>query len=369
MKKRLAIFMHGGVGGGFHSQGQPNIAVLVNELAKEYNVIVYSQFCANEGFSPSFRFVSAPKFLKVSTLRWLWLIAIFLLNHIEYKQHLLYAFWAYPAGFWCNLVGKICRVPSIVHLQGGEVVGLPTIQYGVLLKPRSKRLVRWTLQNAAAVIALTQYQKKFAEVLVSRPYHVIPFGVDLNQFAFEKKQFHRPLRFLHVGSFIPVKDQSTLLNCFAQISGQIPAVLQLVGEGYLESALKAECKSLNIDSLVTFSGFHPHIDIQKFYEWADVLIHTSLYEGQCLAVTEAAASGVLIAGTNVGLISDLGSACCVVAETGEADELARAIVAVVQKPEERSTNIENARKWSEANSFENSYQQIRQIIDYFFDKF
>lgn len=357
--------MHGGVGGGFYSQGQPNIAALVNELARDYTVTVYSHFRAKDDFSPSFKFVSAPKFLKVGTLRWLWLLATFLLNHIKYKHHILYAFWAYPAGFWCTLVGKICQVPSTVHLQGGEVVGLPTIQYGVLLRPRSKRLVTWTLKNAKAVIALTQYQKKFAEVLVSRSYHVIPFGVDANQFCFHTKQFHQPLKCLHVGSFIPVKDQSTLLKCFAQLSQQIPAVLQLVGEGYLEADLKLECKLLNIDSRVTFSSFHPHTDIQKFYGWADVLIHTSLYEGQCLAVTEAAGSNVLIAGANVGLISDLGSDCCVVAETGEAEELARGIIAVIQNPEERSTKIENARKWSEANSFRKSYHQIRQVIDHF----
>ena len=365
MKKRLAIFMHGGVGGGFYSQGQPNIAALVNELARDYTVTVYSHFRANKNFSPSYHFVSAPKILKIGTVRWLWLATAFLVDHIKHKHHVLYAFWAYPAGFWCVLVARFCRVPSIVHLQGGEVVGLSAIQYGGLLRPRSRRLVKWTLQKASTVIALTQYQKKFAEKIESRSYHVIPFGVDANQFCFHTKQFHQPLRCLHVGSFIPVKDQSTLLKCFAQLSQQIPAVLQLVGEGYLESDLKLECKSLNIDSLVTFSGFHPHTDIHKFYKWADVLIHTSLYEGQCLALTEAAASGVLTAGTNVGLISDLGSDCCVVAETGEAEELARGIIAVIQNPEERSTKIENARKWSEANSFRKSYQQIRQVIDHF----
>lgn len=363
MRKRLALFMHGGIGGGFYSQGQPNIAALVNELTKEFSVTVYSQFRANENFSSSFEFFSAPKLLKVGTLRWLWLIATFLFNHIKYKHHVLYAFWAYPAGFWCTLVGKICQVPSIVHLQGGEVVGLPTIQYGLLLRPRSKSLVRWTLQNAAAVVALTQYQKKFAEVLVNRPYHVIPFGVDPNQFASEKKHFHQPLRCLHVGSFIPVKDQSTLLKCFAQLSHQLPAVLQLVGEGYLESDIKAECKSLNIDHLVTFAGFHPHAEIQKFYKWADVLIHTSLYEGQCLTVTEAATSGVLIVGTNVGLISDLGNECCVVVETGEAEELAKGVINAINNPEERSTKIENAKKWSRANSFEKSCEEIKNLIE------
>jgi hypothetical protein len=55
----------------------------------------------------------------------------------------------------------------------------------------------------------------------------------------------------------------------------------------------------------------------------------------------------------------------VVAETGEAEKLARGVIAVIQNPEERSTKIENARKWSEANSFRKSYHQIRQVIDHF----
>ncbi len=355
--------MHGGVGGGFYSQGQPNIAALVSELAKDYAVTVYSQFRANENFSPPYQFLSAPSFLKIGMLRWLWLVSIFVINHIRRRQHVVYAFWAYPAGFWCVAIGKIFRVPSIVHLQGGEVIGLAAIQYGGLLRSRSKSAVIWTLQNANTVIALTHYQKKFAEEIVNRPYHIIPFGVNSNQFRFQKKQFHQPLRCLHVGSFIPVKDQSILLECFAQLAQQVPAVLHMVGEGYLESDLKAKCKLLGIDHLVTFSGFHRHTEIQKFYEWADVLIHTSMYEGQCLAVTEAACSGVLIAGTNVGLISDLGSDCCVMVEIGASEKLAKGILNTVQNPEERTEKIENAKKWTEANSFDNSYQQIRSVIE------
>ncbi|MFN9862414.1 MAG: glycosyltransferase [Bacteroidota bacterium] len=363
MKKRIAIFMHGGVGGGFFSQGQPNIAALVSALAKDYAVTVYSQFRANEEFSPPYQFVSAPDFLKMGTVRWLWVVNVFLINHLKQKHQVVYAFWAYPAGFWCVVIGKIFHVPSIVHLQGGEVVALPAIQYGGLLRPRTRTAVKWTLQKATTVIALTHYQKKFAEEIVNRPYHVVSFGVDSNQFRFQKKQFHQPLRCLNVGSFIPVKDQTILLECFAQLAQQVPAVLQVVGEGYLESDLKAKCKLLNIDHLVTFSGFHPHAEIQKFYEWADVLIHTSLYEGQCLAVTEAAASGVLIAGTNVGLISDLGSDCCVVTEIGEFEELADRILATIQNLAERTAKIECARNWSEKNSFENSYAQIRSAIE------
>lgn len=364
MKKRLTVFMHGGIGGGFFSQGQPNIASLVTALANDYLVTIFSQHPANDDFRPSsFKFITAPPFLKTGSLRWLWLVTCFFFSHLKNKTDVIYSFWAYPAGFWATLMGRFLSVPCVVHLQGGEVVGLPEISYGALLRPFSKRSVGWALRNATQLITLTNFQKEFALKIHHRDYRVIPFGVHQTQFEYSKKEKHQPVRCLHVGSLIPVKDQITLLRCFQLICQRQPAELQIVGEGYLEGELKNKCKDLGIEQWVRFSGFHKHSEMQEFYKWADILLHTSLYEGQCLAVTEAAASGVLIAGTNVGLISDLGEECCIIAKIGDYENLAQKINLLGDSPTEWFSKIENARKWTEANSFEKSYFQTKAIID------
>jgi glycosyltransferase involved in cell wall biosynthesis len=364
IKKRVAIFMHGGVGGGFFSQGQPNIALLVHALSLDYFITIYSQFPSNADFKPlSFKFKSAPNRIRGNWMRWIYLIGLFINDQRKEKVEVLYAFWGFPAGFLAVALGKLFKVPSMVHLQGGDVVGLPEIDYGALLNSTNRRLIKWTYKNANEVIALTHYQNQFLQTIKKRNSHIIPFGVDAQKFSFKNREISAPLRCLHVASLIPVKDQLTLLKCFKLVSQQVQAELHIVGEGKLEGQLKKECERLAILQHVQFLGFHSHLEMHKFYEWAHLLIHTSIYEGQCLAVTEAAASGVLITGTKVGLVADLGEDGCVSVEVGDYELLAKKIIDIKNNSTQWNGKVQFAKEWTENHSFEITIMKIKSILD------
>ncbi len=67
-----------------------------------------------------------------------------------------------------------------------------------------------------------------------------------------------------------------------------------------------------------------------FYDEAHILLHTSLYEGQGLVFMEAAASGTLIAGTCVGILSDMGEDCGLRVSVKEPKLLAEKIMQALQ---------------------------------------
>ncbi len=361
MKKRIAIFMHGGVGGGFYSQGQPNIASLVEKLSLNYELIVYSQFKANNDFDPSgFKFYSAPENIKKGIFRWVYLIQLFLKNK---RVDILYSFWGYPAGFIVVALGKLFKIKTIIHLQGGDVVWIPSIKYGVLSNPFKNVIIKWTYKNANEIIALTNYQNKFFQQIVKRKVNVIPFGTDTVLFPFNNKSKEGVLHCLHIGNLNSVKDQKSLLRCFKELTRFLPAELQIVGLGPMEDQLKDECVKLEIEQNVKFVGFYPHEKIQHFMKWAHVLIHTSFYEGQCLAVTEAASSGVLIAGFSVGIISDLGNECCVVSNIRHPKILSDNIFNIVTNQDEWNYRLNNARRWSEEHSSECTLKKIMSLIN------
>jgi glycosyltransferase involved in cell wall biosynthesis len=245
-------------------------------------------------------------------------------------------------------------------LQGGEVAQLPRINYGALRNPLKRKLIKWALNHANAVVALTEFQKQQMKKLADVPCVVIPFGVDENQFVFQQKKLQGIRKFLHVGSLIPVKDQLTLLRCFSLYHQQKPAVLRMVGEGYLESYLKKVCEELKIKDAVFFEGFHRHTELYPFFAEADILLHTAVYEGQCLAVTEALASGVLVAGTQVGLIADQGDRCCITVDVGDAAGLAQKLLSL--RDEEFHAKVTEAKRWSEAHTFSKMVSKIKDTI-------
>lgn len=342
--------MHGGVGGGLYSQGQPNIQELINQLALQYEIDIYSQLPPNDDFhSPNFRIFSLKKNLTWSIARWAYLIIIFCSNNFKNRYDILYSFWGYPAGLIVVILGKLLGKPTVIHLQGGDAVNIPALRYGVFYKPLTKDLCRWAYKNASLLIALTAYQKDCLEREgVRRQIAIIPYGPDLHHFQFNRNRFDQKIaRFIHIGNHTPVKNQQMLLESFRKISTEINSTLTIIGFDALDGALKRYSSILGIENLVVFTGPVPYAQIPEFLSKADVLLHTSFYEGQGVVISEAAACGVLLAGTRVGLLADLGDRCGVLGDTDDPEGLAEKVCAVLEDPAQINAYINRSRQWVE----------------------
>jgi len=105
-----------------------------------------------------------------------------------------------------------------------------------------------------------------------------------------------------------------------------------------------------------YSTMHDH------YEWADIMLHTSLYEGQGIVIAEAAASGVLIAGTSVGLISDLGDRGALVAPPGDFALLSEKVLAAMDNPALCEEMKKVALAWSKQHDFFWTVDQYKKIV-------
>jgi len=103
---------------------------------------------------------------------------------------------------------------------------------------------------------------------------------------------------------------------------------------------------------VTLAGFVPHERIPCYLARAHLLLHSSRYEGQGVVFAEAAAAGVPICGTRVGLLHDLGDRFAALAEPGDDEGLAKAIERVATNVGYRSRLIAEARTWTESHTAE-----------------
>ena len=134
---------------------------------------------------------------------------------------------------------------------------------------------------------------------------------------------HSP-RLLHVGALTPVKDHALLLRALASVRRQgVPAMLELVGDGPLRPGLERLAHDLDLEPNVRFRGAVDHAALPDVYRAADACVVSSRHEAQCMAAIEAAACGVPVVGTRVGVLPELTTALAPVGDTGA---LADAIV-------------------------------------------
>jgi glycosyltransferase involved in cell wall biosynthesis len=85
---------------------------------------------------------------------------------------------------------------------------------------------------------------------------------------------------------------------------------------------------LGIVSQVQFHGAVSHQQLPEYYRAADLCLLSSRFESQNLVVLEAAASGVPVVGTAVGVVPELVPPDCAV-RVGDADALAGAILNLI----------------------------------------
>lgn len=136
---------------------------------------------------------------------------------------------------------------------------------------------------------------------------LIPNGVNINRYVNLVQE--KPANQIYIGAVIrvvPIKDIKTMLQSFALIKEEVPnAVFYVMGSYEEDESYYQECLQL-VHSLqvkdVIFTGTIPTLD---YIGKMDVLMLTSISEGQPLAILEGMAAGKPFVSTNVGSCKEL----------------------------------------------------------------
>jgi glycosyltransferase involved in cell wall biosynthesis len=364
VKKRIAVWLYGGIGTGHFSQGCPMLERLLVQLSATFEIVIYSQAAPHHDFNSLFFPIrSAPDTVKSRILRWGYLVKYFIEDHKKQKFQLLFALWGYPSGLLVTSLSKLMNLPSAVYLLGSDSASIPSIDFGILHKSIRGRLAKWAYRKTSLLFTLSRFQKDTLAIHgIDRQIHVVPVGADLSNFKFSSKPRHTILHVIHVAHLTPVKDQVTLLRAFAILIKEYPAELRIFGDDCLQGQIQKLCKELNIEKYVQFYGMIPYNQMPQQYEWADIMFHTSLSEGQSHALAEAAACGVLLAGTRVGLLYDLGDQCGITVEPGDYKDLTAKVGLILNDPEEWKNKIQRARKWCESHDLSWTVGKLTKLL-------
>lgn len=359
-KTSVAIIIPGGIGTGKNNLGVPVLERLVKFLSKDFQITVFSLFRINNDYRPDgFELIDVSH--RFGIIRFVKLFLNVRRQYREKKFQAIHGFWALPSGLFAVMLARMLNIRSIVSILGGDAIGLSEINYGQLQRPLSRRLILWTLERADVVVVLTKYllDNLRKAGLTRNEIQIIPWGIDTELFSFKSKPIGSPVKFLHIANLNPVKDQETLLRAFKLISEKVQAQLTMIGEGVMQDQVKSFAASLNLNN-VSFVDPIPYEELPEYYGRADVLLHTSLSEGQSEVVTEAMSSGVVVCGTKVGLMYDEPS-CCVAVEVRDYISLADQVLKTLNNEASFHDIRERARGWAHSHSIHWTVDQLAKL--------
>ncbi len=321
-RKRIAVF-----GRGAHTI--PSYRALLNQLSQSFDLVLYSEFPINERFNARYTIRSVPF---ESMHRWLivgWCLLRFSFDHLRKPFSVIHSHSTYPSGRVALLVKKLYGLPVVLCLDGAEAIAIAAINFGDLINHKKGKINEKAICEADVVTVLTNFQAKgVLSTYKRKQIEIIPRGIDASAIKFTRSSYFgtRPIIFLHVGYLHPVKDPIMLIDCFHLLTKSISCRLIHVGQDYMDGQVQRYATALGISHLVDFKGFIEHDSIYQYYESADVLLHTSLFESQAVVVNEAMAHGLLVCGTHVGLLADLAGECCITVPIGNSQALANKVI-------------------------------------------
>lgn len=172
---------------------------------------------------------------------------------------------------------------------------------------RKQILIDWVMRPVLNVVAnvklapsMLAAEYTFGKHHAHKHVHLLHNGVDLNVFHFDpegracvRREFSIQDKLVigHVGRFHKQKNHRFLLEIFSSIrKKKSNAVLLMVGTGELESEIRRQARSLDLEPYVIFAGLR--FDIPQMLSAMDVFVFPSFHEGMPNTVIEAQSTGL-----------------------------------------------------------------------------
>ncbi len=327
---RIALVVPGGVDRSGEHRVVPVLLALIERLAARHDLTVFA--LTQEVDPGQWQWAGATVF-NIGTRRTRWRAIREILRQSRAAPFdLIQSIWSWQPGMVAVSAARLLRVPSVVHVAGGELVAIRDIAYGGRLTLAGRLRERVVLRGATAVTAASAPILESLSQLGVQARRV-PFGVDLKSWPPrppQRRQSGARARLIHVASLNRVKDQSTLLCALRRLKEmRYEFVLDVVGEDTLQGQIQSLAERLGLASQIKFHGFLTQRELRPLLEHADLMLVSSRHEAGPVALLEAALVGVPTVGTAVGHIAEWSPNAALAVPVGDSAGFANAIANVL----------------------------------------
>lgn len=262
----------------------------------------------------------------------------------------------------------------IYHSHSAYVSGkgkVKTLVYNYL----KNKISKWGTHYFACSHVAAQWM--FSEdIIKNEKYKVIYNGIDPKRFAYDeikRKKIREELALkddfviVHTGRFSPQKNQSFLIDLFANFKQKYPCTkLLLLGQGEMLESLKIKVKTMNLSDSILFLNVRK--DVDYILSGADCYVMPSLYEGLPVAAIEAQCSDLpCVLSTEITRETKLLDKVEFVALNASQDEWIKAIESCMQHQRSNQINTIQANGYDVslgAMKLQSFYEHVLEGKDY-----
>lgn len=240
----------------------------------------------------------------------MWELAIFGVSALVYTffytlRHtvdFIQAYFAVPAGWVAWIISATRHIPYAVYFGGSDIPGANPSRYKNIypvLRPLLKAIWRGAQFRTVCSDELARLGKA---VDAESEFLMIPNGVETDRF----KPIHRPanpkIKVLFIGRLIERKGFQRVVKALPALRtlAKNPFVVEVVGSGAFRGKLAEMAEELKVNDLIQYVGTVPYDQLEKSYQYADIFVLTSLYEGMPAVILEAMGCGLPIVASDTG---------------------------------------------------------------------
>jgi glycosyltransferase involved in cell wall biosynthesis len=261
------------------------------------------------------------------------------------KANVIHAHWAIPTGPAAVRVAQRLGIPCVITMHGGDVYVNPEQGYDFPTRWYVRPALRWTLQRAGALTAITEDCRQHA-LRAGAPAEAIRLvfnGTDLRRFSPAASGQAIDPRFgphmiFACRQLFPRKGIRFLIQAAAELKPRFPDLkVVLAGDGFERADLVRLAEELGIASDVTFLGWVPNADLPPYYRASAVSVIPSLEEGFGIPAAEAMGCEIPVVASDAGGLPEVveDGVTGVIVPRGDPHALAEAIASLLEDPERR----------------------------------
>jgi glycosyltransferase involved in cell wall biosynthesis len=221
----------------------------------------------------------------------------------DWQPDLVHVHFAVPAGPIAWLLLKIERLPYVLTTHLGDVPGGAP--------EKTEKWFRWIRpfvppiwDNAARVVAVSEYTRLLALKQYPVDISVIPNGVDIQKFKPDKLVRNEVPRIVFAGRFMEQKNPLQLVRVLARLQ-ELPWECTMFGDGLLRPDVEKEIVNHQLEERIQLRGWVAPPEVIAEFSRSEILFMPSRSEGLPVVGVQALASGMAIVAGNAGGFIDL----------------------------------------------------------------
>jgi glycosyltransferase involved in cell wall biosynthesis len=207
---------------------------------------------------------------------------------------------------------------------------------------------RLVFRQAQVITATSHFLANVTQHYTDKEIHIVPFGVDCQVFGPTERVNSSSVVTLGFAKLLKAHyGPEHLIQAMGLIVAKHPQTkLLMAGSGEMRSQLEALTRQLGLTQNVSFLGIIEHFRVPGILQEVDIFVMPSIREGFGVAAVEAQAMEIPVVATRVGGIPEvvLDGETGILVEPEDSQQLAQAILTLIENPALRSQMGERGRK-------------------------